>query len=344
MTPGIEITLADARSLRDHFAKQPFRAATIAAFESMASVELTRFQTSADVSACVRTMVAAGAADLAFGRLFEGHVNALQLIRRYGKPRQFETMNTLAGSGARLGVWNSDLPGEPLQIIDGKLRGAKNFASGAGLLSHALVSTDANDPERCQLYLVSLDPDCIEIDDTWWKVAGMARTNSHIVRWTKSSPDVLEPIGGPGDYQSQPFFSAGALRFVAVQAGGIALLYEIFREHLDRRERSEHPQQERRLARAFANAQSAIDTVLGAASRYDEHDADLIHRVSAARLSVMELARDQTTQVQAGVGVEAMMHASPVHRPLTDLMTYICQPNPDGAASTLAQANADLRL
>ncbi len=336
--------MADARKLRALFAKPPFRSAVIAAFEDFANRDLTRFETAADVSICVQAMIAAGAADLAFGRLFEGHVNALQLIRRYASPQQFQNINSLAVSGARLGVWNSDIPEDPLQVVDGKLRGGKNFASGAGLLSHALVTTDANNPERCQLYLVSLDPDCIEVDDSWWKVAGMARTSSHIVRWTKSTPDIFEPVGGPGDYQLQPFFSAGAIRFVAVQAGGLALLHDVFRDHLDRRRRTDHPQQERRLARCFANAQSAIDTVQGAGRRYDELDPDLVHRVAAARVAVMELARDQIARVQAGVGVEAMMHASPVHGPLTDLMTYICQPNPDGAAAMLAQAAPDLRL
>ncbi|WP_420605498.1 acyl-CoA dehydrogenase [Novosphingopyxis sp.] len=331
--------------LRNLFAQGKFSDELATAFDDAFDERLYLFSDACVVVHCISTMVEAGAADLAFGRLFEGHVNALQLIERYGTSAQQNVVRQLVSDGARFGVWNSDLPGDPLSVNGDKLSGGKNFASGAGFLSHAIVTTDANDPILCQMHLVDLDtgngPD---VDRSWWMPLGMARTDSHVVRWDRRHPPVSERIGELGDYQRQPFFSAGALRFIAVQAGGICQLYECLRDHLVSSGRAEHPQQQRRLSEAFADAQCAIDMVIAAASRYDESLPDLVVNISAVRLKVLELAEAQLTRVQRAVGVSAMLPGHPVYRPLTDLMTYLRQPNPDGASASVGAAMPDLTL
>ena len=100
----------------------------------------------------LRLLHATGRRDLPLGRLFEGHVDAGQIIRRYGTPDQLPPVR------AALGVWNADLPGEPLRLTrDGagwRLSGAKAYASGAGILSHALVGADGEGGR--QLVLIDL--------------------------------------------------------------------------------------------------------------------------------------------------------------------------------------------
>ena len=289
-------------------------------------------------------MIAAGKADLAFGRLVEGHVNAVQLVTRYGSADQKATLEKLISNGARLGVWNSDLPNHALHIQDGQLIGGKNYASGLGLLTHAIVTTEANDPAFCQMFLISLDQGSFEADKTGWQPFGMKRTNSYSVSWSGTSPAFIEEIGEPGDYQRQPFFSAGALRFTAAHVGGIVKLYEQFRAELITKNRLAHPQQERRLSEAYIAAQSAVDVVLATASRYDEENTALTDQVGYARLAIMDLAEAQVMRVQRGAGMASVQASHPLSETLTDLMTYLRQPNPDGASSALGAAALRIRI
>lgn len=49
-----------------------------------------------------------GFGSLALGRLFEGHVNAIQLVLRYGRPEQIRRTAEETLHGRLLGVWNTD--------------------------------------------------------------------------------------------------------------------------------------------------------------------------------------------------------------------------------------------
>ena len=110
----------------------------------------------------LRLLYRVGRRDLPLGRLFEGHVDALQIVSRYGNARQRSMIERAVEHGGAFGVWNADLPGERLRIEDGRLVGGKSFASGAGILSHALVSVDADGGR--QLVLLALDDESPSID------------------------------------------------------------------------------------------------------------------------------------------------------------------------------------
>ncbi|MFN6936030.1 MAG: acyl-CoA dehydrogenase, partial [Tsuneonella sp.] len=176
----------------------------------------------------LRLLYRVGRSDLPLGRVFEGHVDALQIIIRLGTPAQGAFARTAAQTGI-FGVWNADLPDDPLRMEDGRLTGGKAFASGAGLLSHALVSIDAEG--RRQLLLIDLATMPAAIDTKWWDVTGMQRSQTHQVRWDALLPSGTM-IGQPGDYVEEPWFSGGALRFAAVQAGGIAGVVDQVRDLL----------------------------------------------------------------------------------------------------------------
>ena len=83
----------------------------------------------------LRVLAAVGRGDLSVGRIFEGHVNALLLIRLFGTTGQRERYQGLAAHGSIFGVWNTDLPEKPLLRHGDGLSGSKNFASGADGLS-----------------------------------------------------------------------------------------------------------------------------------------------------------------------------------------------------------------
>lgn len=280
----------------------------------------------------------AGRTDLALGRLFEGHVDALQIIHRYGNRNLAGEMVSKARAGATFGVWNAPLPGERLVCRDGRVTGGKAFASGAGLLSHALVTTDPGDKTAVRLWLIDLAAEPPEIDREWWKTIGMARSETHLVRWNGAS---AVEIGGAGDYEREPWFGGGQLRFVAVQSGGIAAIFDQVRDHLVGRGRADDPYQLGRLGRLFALAESAAATVAAAGDAwFGADDEARVARADAARAGVTAAAEDAIALAQAAVGLQGLFHAHPLSRVLTDLTVYLRQPGPDASLARAGSAAA----
>lgn len=287
----------------------------------------------------LRTLYAVGRRDLPLGRLFEGHVDALQIIARYGSVSQWDAVRAAARNGSAFGVWNADKPGDPTILHEEVLYGSKAFASGAGVLSHALITVDMNGGR--QLILVDLSATSPEIDRDWWRVTGMRRSETHMVRWTGAPFAALQPIGSPGDYLQEPWFSGGALRFAAVQAGGIAAIVDLVRDHLVLTDRALDPHQSSRLADLYLAAQSAADAVTRAATawRIDDVPATLAH-VAAARVAVYAAGETALTLAQAAVGVSTMFVDHPLAAMLTDLTVYLRQPAPDAQRQRAGEAVA----
>lgn len=287
----------------------------------------------------LRTLYAVGRRDLPLGRLFEGHVDALQIISRYGTTTQAKAAQDAARSGAAFGVWNADKQGDPVRWDGQKLDGAKAFASGAGILTHALVSVDADGAR--QLLLIDLEQTPPDIDPTWWRVTGMQRSETHIVRWTEQVASAEMRIGDPGSYVREPWFSGGALRFAAVQAGGVAALVDHVREHLVTHDRAADPHQAARLAALYRWAQGAADAVATAARHWDDADATTtLAYVAVARMAVYEAGGHALTIAQAAVGLQGMFVDHPIAATITDLAVYLRQPGPDAQTMRVGQAVA----
>ena len=96
----------------------------------------------AAVDALCRVLRLVGGGDLSVGRLYEGHVNAVALVDRYGTPAQLESLAADVRAGAMSGVWNAEgaLPAA-LERRDGgwRLAGAKILASGVGAITRPIV-------------------------------------------------------------------------------------------------------------------------------------------------------------------------------------------------------------
>ncbi|MGJ3626867.1 PIG-L family deacetylase [Sphingomonas sp. MMS24-JH45] len=151
-----------------------------------------------------------GRVDLPLGRLFEGHVDALQIVQRYGTAAQGRRVEAILAGGGAFGVWNADLAGQPLRLADGRLTGGESFASGAGL-PHALVTVDGEGGRQLMLLNLARTPPVV--DRSFWHVIGMQRSETHVVRWMEAPVATDDLIGAPGDYVREPWFSGGALRF-----------------------------------------------------------------------------------------------------------------------------------
>ena len=295
-----------------------------------------------EMAALADALYAAGQDDLAVGRLFEGHVDALQIVHRYGASDQARDAASAARAGALFGVWNAPLPGAPLGFADGRVDGGKSFASGADLLSRALVTANAGSKETVQLLLVDLADAPPAIDRGSWDIAGMQDSRSFTVRW-ENAP--AEPVGAPGDYEREPFFSGGAWRFVAVQAGGVMGLATRARDHLVAAARAEDPIQLARLgdlASLALDARGRVDRLVAGWFGWD--DARRIAEVAAARVGVVAHANGALRLARAAVGVQSYFASHPLSRHASDLAVYICQPGPDAQRIRTGEALRDGRI
>lgn len=287
----------------------------------------------------LRLLYATGRTDLPLGRLFEGHVDAVQIVQRYGSPRQRERTAAIVAGGGALGVWNADLAGEPLRLADDRLTGGKSFASGAGLLSHALVTIDAAGGR--QLLLLDLARTTPALDRSFWQVIGMQRSETHVVRWADAPVRDDDRIGAPGDYVREPWFSGGALRFAAVQAGGIAALLDHVTAHLAAAGRSDDPHQKGRLAALYALAEAAAGAIRTAAAGWFAAPAARLPLVAAARAAVYAAGGQAIELAEQAVGLSSMFVGHPIAAVITDLSVYLRQPAPDAQRMQVGAAVAD---
>ena len=289
--------------------------------------------------ALLRILYATGREDLPLGRVFEGHVDALQIVHRYGSDAQCAVIADAVRAGAALGVWNADLAGEPLRSEGPTLMGGKSFASGAGLLTHALVTVDADGGR--QLILVDLARSPPAIDRGFWHVVGMQRSETHIVRWDAVPIEPDDLIGAPGDYVREPWFGGGAIRFAAVQAGGIAALVDQVRAHLIATDRANDPHQSGRLAALYGLAEAAAGSVRTAARGWFAHPDARLALVAAARMAVYHAGGRAIALAQDAVGLQALFVAHPLAATITDLSVYLRQPGPDAQRMRVGAAVAD---
>ena len=285
----------------------------------------------------LRLLYETGRADLPLGRLFEGHVDALQIVTRYGTADQRTSAAEIVAAGA-MGVWNADLTDETLRLDGFQLSGGKSYASGAGILSHALVTVEREGGR--QLILLDLARTPPAIDQSFWNVVGMQRSETHIVRWDTAAIHPCDLVGDPGDYVREPWFSGGALRFAAVQAGGIAALVDRTRDHLLAANRGDDPHQAGRLAALYASAEAAAGAIRSAADGWFGDEAARLPLVAAARAAVYEAGGWAIGITQEAVGAQALFVDHPLSATITDLSMYLRQPGPDAQRMRVGAAVA----
>ena len=282
-----------------------------------------------------------GSGSLPLGRLFEGHVNALELVRRCGNHRQVELVAAEAGAGKLFGVWNTD-DANGLRLIHGRgrsrLEGRKILASGAGHIERPLIT--ATDEEGRRL-MVLPKLDASRADLSGWTAQGMRASATGAVDFTGVEIKPIEIVGQDGDYERQPWFSVGAWRFAAVHVGGMERLFGLLRRHLQVTSRGQDPHQAARLGRAAMTVETARLWVAQAASFSEaplgsKAPEQLVAYVNLSRLAVEAAALDLLQLVQRSVGLQAFLRPNPIERISRDLATYLRQPGPDRALTDAA--------
>ena len=289
---------------------------------------------------------ALGGADLSIARLYEGHLNAVGLVCRYGSREQIERLASDVRAGALSAVWGAD-DAEGLSIVSGEgadvLKGRKILASGAGFVTRPLVT--AKGPLGQQMCLIDLEPGYAH-DIAGWQAQGMRATATGIVSFTGRPVNGREIVGGPGDFMRQPHFSGGAWRFCAAHVGATERLVDLFRDHLRVSGRGGDAYQLERLAGCVADATTARFWVEDAAKRLamDVRSEGIVAFVNLTRMVVERSALNVIERVQKGIGLRAFVRPNNVDRICRDLTTYLRQPVPDLAMSDGARFFLDSSL
>ena len=282
-----------------------------------------------------------GRVDLSLGRLFEGHVNGLQLVATYGSDEQRRDMASAAKAGALFGVWATE-PAPGLTITRTgrdawRLDGKKSFATGAGRVDRALVTALGDDGAK-QLVNVDLRAEKHRADIDGWRVRGMQGTISGSFDFSGIIVRGESLIGAADDYQTEPRFSAGAWRFTAVQLGAVEGLARHLRDHLVATTKGSDPIQRARFAACVAAARSAGEWVRRAAQLAEAQSEEAVAFVLMTRGIVEEAGLAMMEAAARAVGTASFFTGNPIDRITRDLGLYLRQPVPDQARDRAATA------
>jgi alkylation response protein AidB-like acyl-CoA dehydrogenase len=281
---------------------------------------------------------------LSLGRLYEGHLNALQLVGQFGSPAQRARAARDLAAGLVFAVWNTD-GRAPLRLEGGRLQGAKAFASGAGRVERPLVTASLPDGGR-QMLLLDERQRAARVDPDSWQPLGMAASCSFTIDLSGLEVARDQRLGTPGDYLREPWFSAGALRFAAVQLGGAERLLELTRAHLRERRRADDPHQIARVAEmaiALEGGALWLEQAAGLADRWRPEAADpaLTDRIVAyahmARSAILGICSEVQEAAIRSVGAAGLLRPHPMEQVVRDLVLYLRQPAPDAALAAVGR-------
>ncbi len=302
----------------------------------------------------LRVLALIGGADLALGRLFEGHVNALILIATFATSAQLERAAADARAGLVFAVWNTGSH-EPLRLDPAgphlRFTGNKTFATGAALVQRPIITAELANA-GWQMTMPRMETPTVQphvvLDRDLWHPLGMESSESFGITLTGALIDHEDLLGCPGDFYREPLFRGGAIRFAAVQAGAILRLHHLFVDWLHTRNRAEDPYQIARLGEIALAAQEATLWIERAANlaeaglslTSDKLSAErMVECANLTRLAIDRIATPLMQRIIAGVGARGLLHPHPFERILRNLTMYLRQPAPDQTLADVGHAS-----
>ncbi len=280
-----------------------------------------------------------GRGNLAVGRLFEGHVNALQLVNWFGSETQKQRWFADAQAGHIFAVWNTQA-GDGISFAEAErrveMRGAKTFCSGAGHVSRPIVTGELWG-KGWQMAVVPMDEIEVEIDKSWWQPLGMRASGSFKVDFTGATSKIGAALksddflGNAGDYYQQPYFSGGAIRFCAVQLGGAAALFDETRRFLHRTRRADDAFQQMRVGQMAAKIESGSLWLERAGEVWDSkpESGQMVAFAAMMRVATEEICTQILELCAKSVGARGFLRPEPFERMVRDLTHYLKQPHLD---------------
>lgn len=265
--------------------------------------------------------------DLSLARLVEGHLNALQLCLRLGSPSLREFIReSLAYGQMILGVWGVDST-DPVSLCSTGLSGVKNYTSGLGVVTHALVTADI--AGRTQLCLVDAR-DSNRHDLSSWNMRGMRATRSGSFNTTGLEATEFKHVGDADDFGQEPGLVTGVWRIAALQLGASFGLLDATRQQLQRAGRADASSQIERMLPPMYQALAARSLVEHAAIVAEratgDHDVEAMVALSlCARLLTEDLGQLVIASVERSMGLSFFSNDSRPGHQAADLATYMRQ-------------------
>lgn len=296
----------------------------------------------------LRLLRTLGKGNLSVGRIYEGHVNGLQLIQTFARPEQVERLAGDARDQKIFGVWNAEaadgLKIYPLGHKKYKLTGAKTFCSGAGSIQRPLVGGILPDG-KLQLCVIPMDQVKTKIDPSWWSATGMRGSVSAKVDFSGIVLDENWLIGNPNDYQREPWLTLGVIRFAAVQLGGAEALVEGTRSYLRKLGRTTDPYQVARVGQMTLAIETGRLWLESAAQKVRAFAAifggDVLSTLTSpvpltlyanmVRTAMEQIAMDVINNAERCIGSRGLLPPEPTERIIRDLRLYLRQPCFDAA-------------
>ncbi|WP_116126542.1 acyl-CoA dehydrogenase family protein [Lewinella sp. IMCC34183] len=290
-----------------------------------------------------------GHGNLSVGRIYEGHVNALHLIGLYATPRQRERWFAEARDGHLFSVWNTEMS-DGIQVHDApggriRLQGSKSFCSGSTWVTRPLITgrRKTGDLSGWQMVVVPLDEHAPEVDTSFWSPVGMRNSASHKLDFTGIELPADDLLGQPDDYNRQPHFSGGAIRFAAVQLGGAAALLGATRDYLREQQRTTDPYQRTRVGQMAILVESGnlwLDRA-GAVADGDGDPAATVHHANMVRTAIAGYCEECLALAQRCVGSRGLLPPHPLAGMVADLNMYLRQPAPDASLEAVGKTFLD---
>jgi alkylation response protein AidB-like acyl-CoA dehydrogenase len=283
------------------------------------------------------------AADGSVGRVFDGHLNALERLAAQA-PSDLRDREFAAAAGGRLraGVWGGNpVPGEgPVAEIRTTprgevLRGVKTFCSGAGGLNRALILARDGDGPPVAVWVDVADSQHVEIDQRWYRSHGLRASVSHRVVFHDAP--VIARFGEPGSLAAHPWFSRDALRTAASWAGmADAAVDAALNELVQRPSRG---QLEQLAAGRILTAQRTIDVWIdAAAAAMDSVSDDLPSVALHARAAISDACRLLLDEAARACGSAPFARGGSLDRARRDLQVFLLQHRLDPLLARAGQA------
>lgn len=281
-----------------------------------------------------------GSGNLVVGRVLEGHINAQILINQFGSEKQKKLFAADAINGKLFGVWNTQADDGTFlsKIGEGiyQLNGSKTFATGTDYVTRPIV-TAARKDGSWQMSVVPLDKIKVKSDFIWWNPMGMRASRSFKMTFVNAYIPKTNLLGLAGDYYRQPGFSAGAVRFAAVQLGAAEQLLNETKNYLQSLNRTNDPFQKMRLGQMTIAVESGNQWLIAVSLRMDRYmkqpirieGESFIIYANMMRTAIEQICIEVINLCQKCVGARGLNKPYHFERIIRDLSTYLRQPGPD---------------
>lgn len=264
--------------------------------------------------------------DLVLARLAEGHADAIAIL---AEASAAGVSKARVPAGGRLGVWAAG-PLDELALLrrlgHNVLVGRRRWCSGAGALTHALVTATGAGDIGASLVLVDLRRPGVSVDTGSWSAIGMARSDTFEVRFDEVPIDDEDIVATGGWYTSRPGFFHGATGVAACWWGGAAGLTP----PLERRCRdADDPHARAALGASLAELWAMECCLTTCATRFDLDPLDARREArrlaELTRLLVENAATRVLRLVGAATGAEPLGHDAAHAQRVADLTVYLRQ-------------------